>query len=110
VGDSYRIGAWGHYKITEWVGPSLRLEWRQWLNYDGADPALNRLANPAFDAQKQEGRRLDLLGGINFYAPKGRLKGLRFNLEGGVPVYQNIAGPNLKLDWMISFGLSYVIR
>jgi hypothetical protein len=83
LGDSYRLGAWGHYKITEWIGPSLRLEWRQWGNIDGADRRLNPLNNPAFDAKLQEGRRLDLLAGLHLYADRGPLKGLRFDVEGG---------------------------
>jgi hypothetical protein len=110
LGDSYRLGAWGHYKVTEWFGPSLRMEWNQWEDISGADPVLNRLNNPAFDASKQEGRRLDLLAGFHLYAPKGPLKGLRFSLEGGCPIYQNLDGPNLKTDWLVTVGLSYVIH
>lgn len=110
LGNQYRFGAWGHYKITEWIGPSLRMEWRQWGDIVGADPALNPMTNPAFDADKQAGRRLDLLAGLHLYADRGPAKGLRFDVEGGAPVYQNLNGPNLKLDWMITFGLSYVFR
>lgn len=109
-GDSYRLSAWGHYKVTDWFGPSLRLEWNQWGNVVGIDPGLNPATNPAFDPDQQQGRRLDLLGGLNFYVDRGPLKGLRFSAEGGMPVYQNLAGPNLKTDWMVTVGLSYTIR
>ena len=67
------------------------------------DPA----RNPAFDASKQWGERLDVLVGINFYVPRGLLKGNRFSIEGGLPLYQNIAGPNMAVDWIISAGWSY---
>jgi hypothetical protein len=110
LGDAYRLDTWGHYKVTEWFGPSLRMEWNQWGDIHGADTALNRLANPAFDPDLQQGRRLDFLGGLHFYAHKGRLKGLRFSAEGGAPIYQYLAGPNLKTDWLVTFSLSYVIR
>ncbi len=73
-------------------------------------PTLDPARNPAFDANKQAGERLDLLAGLNFYVPKGLLKGARFSLEGGVPVYQNILGPNLATDWLITVGCSYTFH
>ena len=107
MGDSYRLSAWGNYKVTEWFGPSLRLDWRDWDNVHGADPEFSPpFTNPAFDAQKQKGRQLDLLMGLNFYVPQGFLKGNRLSIEGGAPVYQSLAGPNLKTDWLITVGWS----
>lgn len=110
LGDRYQLGAWGHYKITEWLGPSLRLEWRQWGNIQGADAGLNPTTNPAFDPKKQRGQRLDLLAGLHLYVNKGVMRGLRFSTEGGMAVYQDLAGPNLKSDWMINVNLNYVFR
>ena len=107
LGDSYRLSAWTQYKVFDWFGPSARLDWHGWGNIAGADPRLNPARNPAFDASKQSGERLDLLVGINFYVPRGILKGNRFSIEGGVPLYQNIAGPNMAVDWIISAGWSY---
>jgi hypothetical protein len=107
LGDGYRLSAWTQYKLFNWFGPSARLDWHAWGNIAGADPQLNPARNPAFDASKQWGERLDFLVGINFYVPKGLLKGNRFSIEGGVPLYQNIAGPNMAVDWIISVGWSY---
>jgi len=45
--------------------------------------------------------------GLNFYVPRGLLKGNRLSIEGGVPLYQNLAGPNMAVDWIITAGLSY---
>ena len=107
LGDNYRLNTWAHYKVVDWFGPSLRADWHDWGNVHGADPALDRTANPAFDPTKQKGCRLDLLLGLNFYAPRGILKGNRLNIEAGLPVYQSLAGPNLKTDWFITAGWSY---
>jgi hypothetical protein len=107
LGDSYRLSAWAQYKVFDWFGPSARLDWHGWGNVAGADPVMNPARNPAFDASKQSGERLDFLVGINFYVPRGLLKGNRFSIEGGVPLYQNIAGPNMAVDWIISAGWSY---
>ncbi len=107
LGHAYRLSEWGQMKVTEWFGPSLRLDWQGWGNVAGADPELNPLRNPAFDAKKQSGERLDLMAGLNFYVPKGPLKGNRLSIEGGVPLYQSIAGPNLGVDWMLTVGWSF---
>ena len=107
LGDKYRLSAWTQYKVADWFGPSARLDWHAWGNVHGADPAMNPARNPAFDATKQWGERLDFLLGLNFYISKGLLKGNRLSVEGGIPVYQNLAGPTIGVDWMITAGVSY---
>jgi len=110
LGDRYRLSAWTQFKVVDWFGPSARLDWHAWDDIHGADPALNPLRNPAFDARKQSGERLDFLAGLNFYIPKGMLKGNRFSIEGGIPIYQNLAGPNMAVDWLITVAWSYTFR
>ncbi|HTL59012.1 MAG TPA: hypothetical protein VL361_25280 [Candidatus Limnocylindrales bacterium] len=110
LGHVYRLSAWTQFEVLDWFGPSARLDWHGWGNIQGADPELDPNRNPAFDPNKQAGERLDFLMGLNFYVPGGPLKGTRFSLEGGVPLYQNILGPNLAVDWMITAGLSYSFR
>jgi hypothetical protein len=110
LGNRYRLSAWSQLKVTDWFGPSVRLDWHAWDDIHGADPAMDPARNPAFDASKQSGSRLDFLAGLNFYIPKGILKGNRFSIEGGVPIYQNLAGPNMAIDWIITAGWSYSFR
>lgn len=110
LGSQYFVDAWAEYKVVNWFGPSARLNWRQWFNIHGADPELNPATNPAFDPQKQAGERLEAILGLNFYAASGILKGNRFSIEGGVPVYQNIDGPNLGMNWFITAGWSYTFN
>jgi hypothetical protein len=47
------------------------------------------------------------LFGINVYVPKGPLKGSRLMVEGGIPVYQDLDGPQLGTAWILSVGCSY---
>lgn len=107
LGNEYRLSAWAQYKVTDWFGPSGRFDWHAWQNVQGADPTLNPARNPAFDPTKLAGERLDFLAGLNFYIPNGVLKGNRFSLEGGIPVYQNILGPNMGVEWLITAAWSY---
>jgi len=110
LGNAYRVSAWTQMKVFDWFGPSARLDWHAWDTIHGADPDLNPARNPAFDATKQYGERLDFLLGLNFYVPGGPLKGTRFSLEGGLPLYQNIAGPNMAVDWLLTAGASFTFH
>ena len=53
LGNAYRLSAWTQLKVTDWFGPSIRLDWHAWEDIHGADPTLNPARNPAFDATKQ---------------------------------------------------------
>lgn len=52
--------------------------------------------------------RLGLCGlGVNDYARSGSFKGHRLALEVGYPVYQDLDGPQLETDWMLTGGWQY---
>jgi hypothetical protein len=109
LGDNLRASLWGYFKATDSFAPSLRLEFNHWGNIRGADPELDPTVNPALDATLQSGTRLDLLIGFNFYTPRGPFKGHRVSVELGAPIYQSLAGPNLRADfqWMVSWSYTY---
>jgi hypothetical protein len=106
-GNQYRVSAWTAYGVTDWFAPSLRLEGNWWEDIEGSDPGLATNHTPEGRPDLRGGRRLDLLFGINFYAPRGLLKGTRVMVEGGVPVYQHLDGPQLGTAWMLTVGGSY---
>ena len=107
VGDEYRISAWTAYGITDWFAPSLRLDGRWWEDIAGKDKRLNSNPTPEGRADLRGGRRLDLMLGLNFYTPRGVLKGTRLMVEGGVPLYQHLDGPQLGVAWLFSLSCSY---
>ena len=79
-------------------------------NVHGSDPELDPAANPESDPRHLGGERLDLLFGLNFFVPKGKLKGTRLSIEGGFPIHQSLDGPQLKTNWQLNVGLSYTFR
>jgi hypothetical protein len=107
LGDEYHGSAWVSYAFKDWFAPSLRLDGKVWDNITGADPALAHNTTPEARTNLREGARLDLLFGLNLYAPQGILKGNRLMVEGGLPVFQDLKGPQLGTAWMISAGWSY---
>ena len=110
LGDEYHLNTWGYYRINDWVGPSLRLEYSDVGKISGSDSRMNPATNSAFDPNQQGGKRLDLVVGVDVYAPKGRFKGNRLTLEYGRPVYQDLNGLQLNTQYEYTVGWSYTYR
>jgi hypothetical protein len=106
-GDEYRLSAWTSYRTADWFAPSVRLDGSWWEDIKGSDARLATNPTPEGRPNLRGGRRLDLLLGLNFYVPGGRLKGNRLMLEGGLPVYQHLDGPQLGTAWMLNLSWSY---
>jgi hypothetical protein len=101
LGEQYGLTAWISPAITDEFSPSLRIDATKWGNVRGVDPKIP-LTNPAAYPGLQAGERVELLLGLNYAAgmdDEGR--GHRFSIEGGVPIYQNLDGPQLRLKYRI---------
>lgn len=107
LGNEYGGSAWVAYGVRDWFAPSLRLDGKVWENITGADPALATNPTPEGRTDLRAGARLDCLFGFNFYVPRGFLAGNRLWVEGGLPVYQDLTGPQLGTAWMIGAGWTY---
>src|SRR5437762_253635 len=107
LGNEYDLGGWFGYAMTDWFAPSLRINGRIWGNVHGADPNIDSTFDPEGDPHRQGGRRVDLLMGTNFFVPKGIFKGTRLMIEAGLPIYENLDGPQLSTSWLFSVGLTY---
>jgi hypothetical protein len=108
LGNQYMSSAWGSYGVCEWFAPYVRVEGKVWGNVHGADPAYGAVpATPEARPDKQAGERVNALFGFDIYVPKGLMMGNRFTVEGGVPVYEHLTGPQLGLAWTINVGWTY---
>jgi hypothetical protein len=58
----------------------------------------------AADPDTQGGSRVDLALGLNLWHTGN---GARFAIEAGVPVYQNLDGPQLGTEWFMTTGLQF---
>ena len=104
LGNRLQITAWAARQFaTNWSG-SLRLDFQDWDDIDGADPDLNPMMVPTANPDLRGGQRTDLGVGINFYGHNGALAGHRFALEYLAPVQQDLNGPQLKTKSSIVFG------
>jgi hypothetical protein len=107
LGNEYGGSGWVAYAVADWFAPSLRLDGKVWENITGADPGLAANPTPEGRPNLRAGARLDCLFGLNLYVPHGKLEGNRLAIEGGLPVYQDLTGPQLGTAWMIGLQWSY---
>ena len=102
-GDTYEATAWLSYRPAKFISLSGRVKGRTMGQVDGIDPNIMgpvQTANPDF----QGGERIDLIGGVNLVGTHGALAGHRLGIELGAPVYQNLNGPQMAGDWMLTVG------
>ena len=101
LGNEWMASVWGARALTRFISTTVRLDGRGWKNIHGADPSLNPMMVPTADPDLRAGERLDIVFGLNLYAPEGRWSGHRLTLEGGLPVYQRLDGPQLETTWQM---------
>jgi hypothetical protein len=103
-GDSLNLTAWTAKKLNEAFSISSRLNYTVTQKVSGEDDSLNKMMSPPNNVGSTGGRRMDFLLGANFIAPSGFFKNNRLAIEGGMPIYQNLNGTQLKTDYTVSLG------
>lgn len=103
LGDRYLLTAWYSHQVTSAFSSSVRVAVESWGNIDGSDDQLNPMMVPTARTDLRAGHRLDLFVGAS-WDTGGHLDGHRLAIEVGVPVYQDLDGPQLENDLMFTFG------
>ncbi|QKP78897.1 transporter [Methyloligella sp. GL2] len=102
-GDKHEVTAWAAYEWAPWISTSFRIDASTQDPIDGIDPnivAPVQTANPAFYG----GDEVQLLLGANMVGQRGVLRGQRLAFEFGLPVYQDLNGPQMETDWTMTVG------
>jgi hypothetical protein len=103
LGDLHQGALWAQYEWAPWISNSIRVAARTQDSIHGIDLNISgpvQTANPDFYG----GERVDLLFGVNLVGQRGVICGQRLAAEVGVPVYQDLNGPQLKSDWTFMLG------
>jgi len=115
-GNRYQVNSWGAYRWAKWISTSARLNWQQWYNIKREDGQLQTTIGPAqiplvptADPDRQAGRRLDLMGGVNILFPEFLGLENHLNVEAGAPIYQDLDGPQLRQAWSLWAGWQIVM-
>lgn len=99
LGDEHRVTAWLGRTFTQRVSGSLRLEWFDRGNIDGADALIAAPVQTA-DPLNRAATRVDLGLGLNYVSAGGH----RAALELVTPFEQDLDGPQLRTDWQLTLG------
>jgi hypothetical protein len=106
LGNVYSASVWGAHIWTSWLSISVRAIGESIENIDGADPRLDPRQVSTADPNRRAGDFISAGLGLNFLAPPGLLYGTRLGIEGVVPLYQDLDGPQLERDYTIAIRLS----
>ncbi len=103
LGDEVKLTAWTSYQPEPWVSLSGRIEAKSVGKIDGIDPNIVAPVQTA-DPSNYGGEVVTIYGGLNFVAQSGAMRGHRFAIEAGLPVYQDLNGPQMDTDWTLTAG------
>ena len=99
LGDQHEVTGWLSFAPSEQLSLSGRLKWTERGAIDGRDPRIVAPVQTA-DPDRQAGSRLDAGLGLNYL-----WRSQRVALEFSVPVYQELDGPQLEVDYQLTLGL-----
>jgi len=112
--DIYKNISWLGYKLNDWVSPQLSFTLSSWTNYSGRDSrydmGLNSDLVHTIDPKLKAGTRADIGLGLNFKGPEGPLHDLRLAVNFDLPLYQNLEGPQMLTESILTFGLQYTFH
>lgn len=107
-GDSFKLNGWLQRALGS-ATPWLRMSFTDTVKIKGHDPEIQKLLDPDMkkgapmpdaDPNNYGGTRID--SAIGRSIKKGNLSG---GIEGGIPLYQNLNGLQLKTKWFMTVGL-----
>lgn len=103
LGDRHELNGWVAYQFQPWISISGRLNARNDGKINGIDSSIMGPVQTA-DPDNYGGKRLDASVGVNLAGQDGYLRGHRLALEVGLPVYENLNGPQMETDYWFTVG------
>jgi len=105
LGNVLQAFGWGKYVLTPKLLGIGKLTVTDTGRIDGQDPELDPTRSPTTDPDATGGTRVDLSLGLNGFIGQQHVLGIEF----GLPVYQDLNGPQLETDWILSFSYQLLL-
>ena len=106
LGDIHEATSWLSYQPQPSISVSTRLAYKNEGKIDGIDGRISLPVQTA-DPDKYGGDTINLYFGLNLAGQKGVLRGHRFTLEVGIPMHQDLNGPQMETDYIITAGWQF---
>jgi len=112
LGDRVNATGWFACKLADFISASTRISYEAWGDIDGRDERITQFVGaaplvPTAFPDLRGGQRLDILFGVNLLGTEAAAKGHRLGLELGIPVWQDLDGPQLETDWYLTLGWQF---
>ncbi len=107
-GNYQEVNAWGGYTWFPGLTTTIRANFNIQSPIAGADWLMQgklQSANPNFYG----GKRIEMYAGADIDGKLFGAPGFTIGVEGGVPVYQNLNGPQLSKNWQAGIALRWKI-
>jgi hypothetical protein len=100
-GNLYEATAWLTYKVKDSLSGTSRLAVSTEDEIHGADSQIGGSFQGTYP-EYHGGERIEAFLGLNGHIPLGHGTMARVSIEAGVPLYQNLNGPQLEHDWSLA--------
>ena len=108
-GNTFKSTGWYSRIWNDWFTTTLMTDFLQQGKISGADEDLNPMMIYTADPSLSNGTIIYGGLGINLH-PNGKIEGLRLAIEGKLPVFQNLNGPQMKHKNALKVALTYVFQ
>lgn len=106
LGDKHKLTAWGGYQFTPMLGGTLRVTGEHEAKIDGRDTVITGPVQTA-DPNNYGGNRIEIGVGFNITPQTPAWRNHSIGVEGSLPVYQDLNGPQLKRDYGLAARYRY---
>ena len=104
-GNDLTLNFWTAYQLKSFMSVSLRAEAYEAESIKGRDPKIYSIIEPDANPKNYGGQRASTYVGLNFYINKTFLKESKLGIEAGIPIYQNLNGPQLGQQQSLYVGI-----
>lgn len=112
-GNMYHATGWAGYQFFSFMSGSVRAEWIAVEKISGSDKEMEDPAyhlDPTTSTSNYGGTWGNMYAGLNFHADKPVLRNFTLQLEYGMPVYENLNGPQMSVHSNFIAGLLFMPR
>ncbi|MEN8722751.1 MAG: transporter [Alphaproteobacteria bacterium] len=104
LGNQVKVTGFVNHLLSDTISVTGRITGRATGQVRGADRKILARPAPTTDPDNHGGEWVDLGIGLNYVLPGTPLKGHRISVEYEKTVYQDLNGPQLKMDDMLTIG------